>query len=90
MCGFQTPLIFNCRSTSNAYLDLVLDHPSEVADDKGGLHDRCGDKVLVPLVLLLELGQQGDVCGMWETESQRKDEKTINFCFPEENNSRSY
>ena len=59
-----------CASTSNAYLNLVLDHPSEVADDKGGLHDWCGHKVLVPLVLLLELGQQGDVCGVRKTETQ--------------------
>jgi len=58
----------------DAHLDLVLDRPGEVADDEGGLHDRRGDKVLIALVLLLELGQQGDVCGVRETETQRERE----------------
>ena len=38
------------------YLDLIFDFPCKVLNDKGGLHDRCGDKVFVALVLLLELG----------------------------------
>lgn len=38
------------------YLDLIFNFPSKVLDDEGGLHDRCGDKVFVSLVLLLEFG----------------------------------
>lgn len=35
---------------------MVFDFPSKVSDDEGRLHDRCGDKVFVPLVLLLKFG----------------------------------
>ncbi len=38
------------------YLDLIFDFPSKVSNDEGRLHDWCGNKVLVPLVLLLEFG----------------------------------
>lgn len=38
------------------YLDLIFDFPSKVSNDEGRLHDWCGDKVFVPLVLLLEFG----------------------------------
>jgi hypothetical protein len=54
------------------YLDLVFDFPSEVVDDKGRLHHRRGHKVLILLVLLLKLGQQGLISGMGEAEEQER------------------
>lgn len=39
------------------HLDLIFDFPSKVLNDEGRLHDWCGYKVFVPLVLLLEFGQ---------------------------------
>lgn len=38
------------------YLYLIFHFTSKVLDDKGWLHDWGGDKVLIPLVLLLEFG----------------------------------
>ncbi len=38
------------------YLDLIFDFPSKVSNDEGRLQNRCGDKVFVTLVLLLEFG----------------------------------
>lgn len=44
------------RRSCTHYLDVVFDFPCKVLNDKGGLHDRRGDEVFVPLVLLFEFG----------------------------------
>lgn len=49
------------------YLDLVLDLPGKMADDKSWLHHRRGHKVVVSLMLLLKFGKQGYICGMGKT-----------------------
>lgn len=49
------PVVFSVHPPS--YLDLIFDFPSKVSNDKGRLHDWRGDKVFVPLVLLLKFGQ---------------------------------
>lgn len=38
------------------YLYLIFHFTSKVLDDEGWLHDRGGDKVFIPLVLLLKFG----------------------------------
>lgn len=43
-------------SACHPYFDLIFDFPSKVLNDKGRLHDWCGDKVFVSLMLLLEFG----------------------------------
>lgn len=58
----------------NPYLDLVFDFPSKVVDDKGRLHHRRGHKVLILLVLLLKLGQQGLFSCMGEAEERERKE----------------
>lgn len=50
----------------HTYLDLILHSACKVLDDEGGLQDWCAQEVLVVLMLLLELGQQGVTCSMWE------------------------
>lgn len=48
------PVVF---SVHPLYLDLIFDLSSKVLNNEGRLHHWCGDKVFVPLVLLLEFGQ---------------------------------
>lgn len=50
----------------HTYLDLILHFACKVLDDEGGLQDWCAQEVLILLMLLLELGQQGVTCSMWE------------------------
>lgn len=53
---------------TRADLDAVLDLPSIVSDNEGGLHDSRELDVAVPLMLPLELIQQSLVGGLGETE----------------------
>lgn len=58
------------RQAGRTHLNLVLDSARKVLDDKRGLHDRGAQEVLVVLMLLLELGQQGLACGVGEAGRQ--------------------
>lgn len=55
----------------HTYLDLILHSACKVLDDEGRLQDWCAQEVLVVLMLLLELGQQGVTCSMWEAADRK-------------------
>lgn len=67
------------------YLYLVFDLASVVEDDESGLHDRCGHEEGILHVLLLELLQQGVICGVRKTSRDRGEtavsETTTQICF---------
>lgn len=50
-----------------SHLDSVLDFPSVVSDDEGGLHDSRELDVAVSFMLTLELVQQGLISSLRET-----------------------
>lgn len=49
--------LFSDKLVTFSYLDLIFHFSSKVANDECRLHDCCGDKIFVSLVLLLKLGQ---------------------------------
>lgn len=55
------------RRSVKSHLDSVLDFPSVVSDDEGGLHDSRELDVAVSFMLTLELVQQGLIGSLGET-----------------------